>query len=522
MPKRKTKSPQKTELEFTIGGKVFTAIGVIAMVFGMAYFFKYAIEQGLISEMIRLITGGLVGFFALGLGQGLRRKFKLYSQLLSAGGLVILYLTSYASFNFYGLVDWSLSALGMALVSVLGVLLALREDSQLFAGFTQLGALFVPFFFDPLATHPHVVFAYFALLNLLVVLVSTKKTWKSLTWMTLLVTQFFIFAQASNFQQSFTFLLYECVYSLSIMGVLFLQERVKKVRCTDLDEAMVLATGFGTAGGIYAIFDVLAPTYPAVGFLLIAMVYLLLACSPSAFKTAFLNTSALLLFVGSVVQWDGYQVILAWSVLSLVMSGIVYKSKEENIVLKLLMGVIMIAAISWLGDHTSYSSLDPAFWNTHLAVELATVLAGFSASSVILRKKPELPERWSAYVAHVLSHVILVTALVGEWKLFIEQSSLTWPTTDSLVEFGSSGILGIYSLILLVVGLKKKSKAYRLSFLGLMTVTIAKVFLFDVAVLETLYKFIAFFVLGVILLSIGYYYYYNSHQKEVKKFIKGA
>lgn len=520
MPKRKTKSPQKAELEFTIGGKIFTAIGVVAMVFGMAYFFKYAIEQGLLSETIRLIIGGLVGFLALGLGQGLRGKFKLYSQLLSAGGLVILYLTSYASFNFYGLVDWSFSALGMALVAVLGVLLALRENSQLLAGFTQLGALFVPFFFEPLATHPHVVFAYFALLNLLVLAISTRKTWKSLTWMTLLVTQFFVFAQTSNFQQSLTFLVYELVYFLSIMGVLYFQERVKKVRCTELDEAMVFVTGFGTAGGIYAILDVLAPTYPAVGFLLIAMVYFLLACSPSAFKTALLNTSVLLLFLGAVVQWDGYQVILAWSVLSLLMSGIVYKSKESNIVLKLLMGVIVIASMSWLGENASYSSVDKALWNTRLAVELATVLAGFTASSVILKKKPELAERWSAYIVHSLSHVILVTALLGEWKLSIEQSGLSWPTTDSLVEFGSSGILGVYSLILLAVGLKAKSKAYRLAFLGLMTITITKVFLFDVAVLETLYKFIAFFVLGLILLSVGYYY--NSHQKEVKKFIKGA
>lgn len=509
---------KEKELEFTVGAKVFTAIGVVAMVLGMAYFFKYAIEQGLLSETIRLMIGGMVGLVALGLGEWLRGKFKLYSQLITAGGLVILYLTSYASFNFYNLMSWSFSAVGMALVAILGILMAVREDSHPLAGFTQLGALFVPFLFVPEITQPHLVLGYFALLNLMVLGLSYKKTWKSLPWMVLLITQFFMLTGLEDFENKIVILAYEVFYFLTTVGVLHVQEKIKKIPCTELDQALLFLTGLATAGVSVNALETLAPSYTGCGFFLMGSLYLLASLQPSHFKSTLASSGLVFLLVGIMGQWEGGSVVLALSGLSLLISFMLVKSKEKDSFYKVLMAGIMLYSLSWLGDNPVESTAQ-AFWNTHLATELAVAFAGFTASIVVLSKKPDLSERWGAYVGHILSHTVLTTMLLAEWKLFIENCELSEITTASLTEFGSSGIMALYALGLLAVGIKKKSKAYRIAFLGLMSIIIAKVFLFDVQVLETFYKFISFFILGAMLLVIGYFY--NKNREEVKGFIEG-
>ncbi|MEK9175702.1 MAG: DUF2339 domain-containing protein, partial [Patescibacteria group bacterium] len=89
-------------------------------------------------------------------------------------------------------------------------------------------------------------------------------------------------------------------------------------------------------------------------------------------------------------------------------------------------------------------------------------------------------------------------------------TSLRYVDTRNLENF-KSAVLSIawtlYAIVLLVIGIYKKSKIARTGSIVLFGVVVFKVFLVDTASLDDLYRFISFISLGVILLVAGFLYY---------------
>lgn len=77
----------------------------------------------------------------------------------------------------------------------------------------------------------------------------------------------------------------------------------------------------------------------------------------------------------------------------------------------------------------------------------------------------------------------------------------------------------LYGGAMLAVGLARRSKLLRLMALGLLSLTILKVFLFDLSSLEKLYRIISFIVLGAILLSVSFLY--QRYRQQMGKLIGG-
>ena len=72
-------------------------------------------------------------------------------------------------------------------------------------------------------------------------------------------------------------------------------------------------------------------------------------------------------------------------------------------------------------------------------------------------------------------------------------------------------------MILLVVGIIRRSRPIRLAALGLLAIPIVKVFVYDVFTLEQVYRIIAFIGLGVLLLISAYLY--HRYSKSIRGFI---
>ena len=94
-------APRQESLESTIGGNVLNKIGMVAILLGMSYFLKYAIENQWIGETARVVIGILAGLGFLIWGEALhRRKYHGYSITVLGGGIGILYFSIFAAFNF--------------------------------------------------------------------------------------------------------------------------------------------------------------------------------------------------------------------------------------------------------------------------------------------------------------------------------------------------------------------------------------------------------------------------------------
>ncbi len=78
-------------------------------------------------------------------------------------------------------------------------------------------------------------------------------------------------------------------------------------------------------------------------------------------------------------------------------------------------------------------------------------------------------------------------------------------------KLGLSILWGVYALILIVIGIIRKYKQLRLGAMALFGITLAKLFLYDIADLNTIAKTIVFVVLGLLLLVISFLYNKYKH-----------
>jgi len=77
---------------------------------------------------------------------------------------------------------------------------------------------------------------------------------------------------------------------------------------------------------------------------------------------------------------------------------------------------------------------------------------------------------------------------------------------ENLQQLALSGVWLLYSIVLMVVGIWRWMATLRIMAIILFGVAIAKIFIYDLSFLETLYRIFSFIGLGVILLVVSYLY----------------
>lgn len=82
---------------------------------------------------------------------------------------------------------------------------------------------------------------------------------------------------------------------------------------------------------------------------------------------------------------------------------------------------------------------------------------------------------------------------------------------DNSYKLGLSILWGVYALFLIILGINRHKKYLRISAFVLFAVTLAKVFLYDIAHLDTISKTVVFVSLGVLLLIISFLYNKYKH-----------
>ena len=163
-------------------GNVPVKVGVVVVLFGVAFFINYAIEKQLFSFPIwaRLAGVALFGAAMLAIGWRLRKTRKVYALSLQGGGLGILYLTTYAAFGFYALLPATVAFVAMVVVTVATGILALVQDSRVLVVLGVAGGFLAPLL-AATETGSHVLlFSYYAVLNAAILSIAWFKAWRPL------------------------------------------------------------------------------------------------------------------------------------------------------------------------------------------------------------------------------------------------------------------------------------------------------------------------------------------------------
>ena len=165
-------------LEEAIGGRLLLYVGAIAVVLGAAFFLKYAFDREWITETMRVVLGALAGagLVAGGLRLG-RRGYAAYGQVLTGGGLAVLYLAAYAAFGFYGLIGPAAAFALLTIVTAATALLADRQSSQAMAFMAIGGGFLTPFVVGGTTDAQVTLFSYAIVLVIGTLYLAKRREW---------------------------------------------------------------------------------------------------------------------------------------------------------------------------------------------------------------------------------------------------------------------------------------------------------------------------------------------------------
>lgn len=120
-------------------------VGIGLLLFGLAFLFRYSIEQGWLVPLVRVGVGVLTGAVLLGAGLRLSEDRGRLRPVLLGGSTATFYGTIFAAYQLYGLVSYPVAFAGMGIVTVGAIALSLREDHASVAVIGTMGGLGTPF-----------------------------------------------------------------------------------------------------------------------------------------------------------------------------------------------------------------------------------------------------------------------------------------------------------------------------------------------------------------------------------------
>ncbi|MEZ4776696.1 MAG: DUF2339 domain-containing protein [Bacteroidia bacterium] len=259
-PREKTIKPDRN-LEAFIGGNLISKIGIAILVIGVGFFVKFAIDNDLVSPVIRVIGGFLAGFSLVGLAYVLKENYKSYSAILLGGGIAILYFTTFAAFDFYHLIPKGV-AFGLMLVfTAFGVLAAYWYNIQAIAIIGLAGAYAVPILLSDNTGEIRNLFIYISIVNVGILALAFRKYWHTLNYIAFALTWGVYLAWMEDryvadryFQVSLTF---AAVFFLLFYGALLAYKLIhlEKYNWRDivfllLNSSIFYGTGYGLIEGI--------------------------------------------------------------------------------------------------------------------------------------------------------------------------------------------------------------------------------------------------------------------------------
>jgi uncharacterized membrane protein len=211
-------------LESQIGTQWLLYIGVIAIVIGVAYFEKLAIDNEWLGETARVIQGAVLGLVLTYAGlRFVRAGYAVYGQMITGGGAAILYLSTYAAFNFYHLIDRPVAFALMIGITVMVAWLADRQRSQGLALFAVGGGFGTPFLLPGNTDAQIALFGYDTILIGGTLFLSHRRSWPILNVVSYLLTVFTVAGWADRFYTADKYLRTECFLTLfcaMFLGVL--------------------------------------------------------------------------------------------------------------------------------------------------------------------------------------------------------------------------------------------------------------------------------------------------------------
>ena len=233
-----------TSLEDAIGGRLMLWVGAVVLVLGVAFFLKYAFDNEWITETMRVALGVAAGLALIATGQGFAtRGYRTYGQIVTGGGLAVLFLAIYAAFSFYALIGQTPAFVSLVLVTAGAAVLADRQRAMGLALMAVGGGFATPFLVGSGTDAQLTLFSYDALLVVGTLYLANRQNWPRLNALSYVFTVLTIGAWMSEYWTPSKWLRTELFLTLfCVLFGLILRAQLARRGWKSLS-SLVLATG---------------------------------------------------------------------------------------------------------------------------------------------------------------------------------------------------------------------------------------------------------------------------------------
>src|SRR6266436_4474561 len=386
-------------LEQRIGARWTTWIGVVAILFAASFAVKLSIENDLIGPRARLGLGLSTGVILLGAGLGLhrRRDVPYLSEGLSGLGLSLCYLSLFAGYAYYNLLQVGAAFALMFIVTVLGTGVAVVTERQGTAVLALLGGLLTPVLLARVEPNERGLLGYLVVLDLLVLAIARFRTWRGLNRLAWAGTVLLL-APVLTRQPEADYPVARLVL-LSLLFLLFLltplaREWSQGTRGREVDLLVVAGTAAGYFWAVYVTLEGWRPMLEAPAAMALAILYTVLAglyrrrvSDDEATVAVLMSLACIFLTLAIPLALRGPWITLAWAV-----EGAVLISVAPRLATPVAAwggtGALFLAAFHVVALDRWGSPYWTPVWNATFLAHLLTVVAIVLAGQLALALRP--------------------------------------------------------------------------------------------------------------------------------------
>ncbi|MGB2886583.1 MAG: DUF2339 domain-containing protein [Candidatus Acidiferrales bacterium] len=514
LPAGKRKSSE-LDLETLIAGRWLNYVGILALLFAVAFFVKYAFENNWVGPRGRVAIGLLLGASLIPWsGRLLARGYRYFSEGIAGLGAAVLYLSLWSGWHYYMVFSQQTAFIAMIVVTAGMLALAVGRQSQRIAALAVAGGVLTPMLVSTGRDQQVVLFSYLAVLSVGVLLLARARDWTWLAPIQFIATTIYFWGWYSAFYADEKLLrtsLFATLFFL-IFAALPVVRSQREGRLSEVEISIILANAFTY---LLALRVMLWPNHR---WTLTLAVLALAAAHLGALqglqnRKGEASRAAQMLFAGLAltfvtlaipIRLDGKWITIAWSVEGAVL---VWSGFREKMIALRAAGLLLLG-IAALRLAVLPIPAPQFLWNARFAT-FAVAVAAFAAAVVFANQaKADLNEgeRNTYYAVGIAANVYALAALSLEAGDFWGRKPAPGFDIGLAQQLSLSVIWTIYATGLLLFGLRRHAAGLRWQALVLLGVVVGKVFLFDLSFLDRFYRIVSFLLLGVVLLFVSFYY----------------
>jgi uncharacterized membrane protein len=494
-------------LETRFGLNWLNRIAVVTLVFGVGFFFKYAVDNQWIGPETRVALGVAAAIASLAAGEWMSiRGQVVFARGLTGLGLAVLYLSFYATFGFYQVLPESVAFLLMTVTTISAGGLAFYYDSRVVAILGLMGGYLTPALLSTGENRVWTLAGYTLLLNVGALILARLRRWPSIAHVALAGSYLLYIGWADRWLAdatrpaafawlSATFVVYLLLGSSAGPSGAGLWMPALNAGAYFTAAYLTLRVAYHDWMGAFAL---------ALGILHAGWAKFL---SDRASRHLAIAIAAAFLTLAIPIQFTGFRVTISWALEAVAFAWVARRldDRRPEIGAGLVLFFVFFRLLGW--DSRIHAA---QFFNPRL-LTFAVSAASFWLVSRCLKAKQ------AGAIAYCAGHIVLLWGLsleVVAWARRTARPAEVNSTTTIVISI----LMAVYALGLIAAGTATRRALNRLLGLALIGIVVAKLYLIDVWDLSRGFRITAFLGLGMLLLLVSYLY--SRFKPAVKKIWK--